>query len=264
MGENAMSKLYASDIENNYQILERCKIGILGVTDDAGISFVAVSLAKALADYGLVPAVVELGKGALYESIGIERRFLGREFYSYFKALHDEEKIRGKTNFDEGINWVLRTPKDAHIALSPHKMLRLISNIAGEVIICDLSGVKIQDDAEDLMTELLKEMDALIAVIDPMPSRMIRGYPHYHLIRRLPGKVIYVINKYNRGINNREMNGFLKVRNPVIIPFVAPEALYEAEYNCSLAYSNSVVKKIIKEPIRELLKRVIPSELIKF
>jgi hypothetical protein len=259
-----MSKLYVTDNENNHQILDRCKIGIIGVTEDAGVSFVAVSLAKAVAEYGLVPAVVELGKGILYESIGIERRFSGRGFFSYFKALHDEEKIRGKVNFDEGINWVLRTPLDAQITLSPHKMLRLISNIAGEVIICDLSGIKLQDNAKDTMMELIKEMDALIAVIDPMPSRMIQGYPHLHVIRRLTGKVVYVINKYNKGINNRDMNGFLKVRNPVIIPFVSPELLYEAEYNCSIGYCNSGVKSLMKEPIRELLKRVIPVELIKF
>lgn len=251
-------------VQESCPLQEKARIGIIGVSDGAGVSFVVLSLAKAICDCGLMPAVLELGKGSFYDAVGIDKRFAGREFFSYHKALKDGERIRNRHNLDEGINWVLRESGENDIRLSTNHMQRLINNVAGDIILCDFSGLRVQGTKEVFAIEILKEMDAVIAVIDPMPSRLIPAYSQLLTIGRELKEVIYVINKNNRGINSNEMMRFLKVKRPVMMPLVPQEELYAAEYSCKIAYGNSAVQKILRNSLREIMKRAIPPEILKF
>lgn len=250
-------------VRESCSIQEKVSVGVIGLSDHAGASFLVLNLAKAISDCGLIPAVVELGKGSIYDAIGMEKRFTGRQFHAFHKAVLDGEKIRNRHNLDEGINWILQEPQEGYRRLSTGHMQRLINNVIGDVILCDFSGLSLQNSSEVFVMEVLKDMDAVIAVIDPLPSRLIPGCSLLALIGRELRQAIYVINKNNKGIDRYELMRFLKLRKSLLIPIIPQEEIYSAEYRCQIPYCNAAVKKLLKEPFREIIRRIIPPEMLK-
>jgi len=256
-------KICRQEEEGRYPKIEKCRIGIIGLTEGAGASFVTLALAKAISGYGLVPAVVELGKGGIYESLGMAERFAGREFFSFHQALHENRKIRNRSNFDEGINWALRGPGEDHIDLGATKMMRLMDNIQGEAVLCDFSGLDIDSVHSTLMKELLTDMESLVLVIDPLPSKLMKGYSTLARLSRISDSLTVVVNKYNRGVNRAEMLKLLKVRKPLYLPYVAPEEIYEAEYRCRIVSGSGPAGKLLNGPVKDLLKRAVPPDILR-
>ena len=70
-----------------------------------GNRILVASLAKALVDQGYFPAVLELGKGGLFDSLGMDKLFAGRIF-SFHNAAANDRSIRGRRNELGGINWL--------------------------------------------------------------------------------------------------------------------------------------------------------------
>jgi hypothetical protein len=233
-----------------YEAMEKLKVGIIGISAGAGTGFLTGCLARYLANTGKhSPAVVELGKGSLFDSFGMDMRFAGRQYFSFYRALSENKKMRGMRNMDEGINWILKSDEERNIKLSFEQKLRLISHTVGDVILCDLSG---EAEPED---ELLMSMDQIIVLIDPLPSKMLEGYQvlcNLKFLETERGDMIYVINKMNRGVNRRQLLHFLKIKKPVFLPLVNPECIYTAEYNCKIPYTVSEVKHALQSPLGEI------------
>jgi hypothetical protein len=238
----------------NCHSLDKSRIGFIGISGGAGTTFLTVCLARFLANTRkLDPAVVELGKGSIYDSIGMDKHFAGRDFFGFFKALEEGKSIRGRKNMDEGINWIIRSPEELPLFLSYEQKLRLINSVAGNVILYDFSG------CDKDYQSFLELMDQIIVIIDPLPSKMLEGYQTLCRLKAFEisgGEVIYTVNKHNKGINQREMHDFLKIRNPYIIPMVSMENIYTAEYTCKIPYSLGEVKSILYEPIRKIAEQL--------
>lgn len=246
---------------------EKLKIGILGISTGAGASFMTMSLAKALSNMkrGMV-TVVELGGASIYDSMGMDKRFAGRNFFCFYDAVEKGESIKGKSNMDEGINWVLRVPGEKNSEYNLAYKLRIINNAVGDFILCDFSGEPIfmegakKEDGENwkALKLLLDDMDHLIIIVDPMPSKMMSGYKILQRLRandiHLP--VTYVINKNNAGVNKKEMTEFLRIRRFTSVPYVDPEGVYQAEYTCKSPYSVEDVQKKISEPLEQIIATI--------
>lgn len=236
--------------QEQYEKMDRLKIGLIGISAGAGASFLAGCLARYLANTGKhSPSVAELGKGCLFDSYGMDKRFAGRQFFHFYQALHENKRIRGMRNQDEGINWILQSPEERGIRLSFEQKLRLVNHAVGDVVLCDLSGNPDPD------YELLQSMDRILAVIDPMPSKMLGGYEMLTKLKLLEteqNEMIYVINKMNEGVNRRQMLQFLNIRKPVFLPLINPECIYTAEYNCKIPYTASEAKKALQLPLGEI------------
>jgi hypothetical protein len=235
--------------------MDKLKVGVIGISAGAGVSFLTGCIARYLANTGLhSPAVIELGGGSLYDSFGMDKRFAGRSWFRFYEALAEGRSIRGVRNIDEGINWILRSPDEGGINLAFEQKIRLISHARGDVILCDLSG----DAKPDF--ELLRSLDQLIAVIDPMPSKMLEGYKTLCNIKMLGTEkegLIIVVNKMNRGVNRRQMLEFLNVKKPVFLPLVNPENIYTAEYNCKIPYTLGEVKNALQDPLGEIAATLV-------
>ena len=234
-----------------YAGMDKLKIGVIGIAGGSGASFLSGCLARYLANTGKhLPTVIELGTGILFDSFGMDRRFAGRPYFQFFKALDENRSIRGERNLDEGINWILITPEEEELSLSFEQKMRLVCNAKGDILICDFSGGVEAD------LQLLQSMDQIIVVIDPLPSRMLKGYDLLCRLKALELKqleMLYVINKFNRGVNRGQMADFLNLKNPVFIPMIHTESIYTAEYNCKIPYTLSEVKKVMKEPMRQIV-----------
>lgn len=236
--------------EEKYPGMDRLKIGILGISAGAGASLLTGCLARYLANTRKhSPAAAELGRGSLFDSYGMDKRFAGRHWFRFYQELSENRSIRGMKNIDEGINWILRSPEEEKNILTFEQKIRLAGQAVGDVILCDLSGEGEPD------YELLKSMDRNIAVIDPLPSRMLEGYQTLCRLKALDleeDNTIFVINKMNRGVNRRQMLDFLKVNKPFFLPLIDAEHIYTAEYNCKIPYTVSEVKRALQEPLGEI------------
>lgn len=247
---------------------ERRKVGVLGMAPGAGATFVSLCLARAMADTkDHNVTVIELNGGSIYDSMALDKRFSGKEFFLFNEAIVKGESIKGQMNFDEGINWAVWPRERIEENFDTIHKLRIINNIYGNMLICDFSGEQwgYDNTSKGSMEKrksnlrLLEDMDHIIFVIDPMPSKMLRGYYLLNDIKSLWEKVpvTYVLNKYNDGINVKDMVDFLKVKKFVSFPAINCEALYKAEYNCKAPYSQREVRSKISEPINALYKNVI-------
>jgi len=240
-----------ASLVEQFPSVDKLKIGIIGVSDHSGASFITGCLARYLANTRKhSPAVIELGSASLFDSYGMDKRFAGRQYFRFYHALEINKSIRGMRNLDEGVNWILRSPEEIKIKLTYEQKLRLTNHAKGDVLLCDLSG-EINPDLG-----LLQNMDQVLAVIDPLPSKMLKGHELLRTLKELysdRGDVIYVINRYNRGVNKRQMLGFLNVKKPVVVPLINPEIIYTAEYNCKIPYTLGEVKNILREPLTEIV-----------
>ena len=243
-------------------VIEKQKIGVMGMSRCAGATLVATSLARMLSSVeSRKVTFLEIcdlfeGKDALlYDAIGIEKRFRTREFTGFYSDVKHGESIRGKSNSDEGINWGLITPEDVKEAQnpSPIEIVRLINNIHGDLIICDISSCKNSVD-------YLLDMDVVIFVIDPLPSHMIAGYPLLREVKRLEykgKKTVWLINKFNSGVNKRDYLNFLKLKKFYKIPSIPAENFYSAEFNCKIPYE----VRDIQDGVKAVLEKIIKNEM---
>ncbi|NLY71293.1 MAG: hypothetical protein GX076_06410 [Clostridiales bacterium] len=232
--------------------LDRLKIGILGLSQIAGTAFLAATLAKALSDQGYSPAVLELGRGGLFDSLGMDKLFVGGDFFYFHNAVANDRSIRGRRNELGGINWALIPSEESSTNLDLYKKIRLLNNLVGDVIISRMAGLK----GEELW-KLTWEMDKIIVVIDPLPSKMLEGYELLCELKLSELPLIYVVNKYNKGVNRRQLLSYLKLKNLKYIPMIDYKAIYGAEYTCRTPYDIPEVKKVLMRPLSELINEII-------
>jgi Flp pilus assembly CpaE family ATPase len=251
---NKLHRILSRESEpiEDYHATGKLNIGILSMSRGGGASFLTTSLARFLANTREhFPTVIELGGDSIYDSIGMDKRFAGREFFNFYEALEQGGGIRGKKNMDEGINWILRV-SGHKIHLEHEQKLRLIHGAPGDIVLCDLSGCE-----EEELT-LIQHMDQIIFVIDPLPSGILKGYDLFQRLNTMmkDEKIIYVINKFNKGVNRRELQGFLQIKKPIFMPMVNYQSIYTAEYLCKIPYSMDDIRSTIKDQLALIVDRL--------
>jgi len=178
--------------------------------------------------------------GMPYDKIGIDRRFAGRDFISFYRLAAENKPLHGVRNIDGGVGWALRVPGDPEPAPDPTTLHRLISNIAGDILICDISaqgilnGTKPRMNREALIA-LLADLDHIVLVFDPLPSRLLASVPAAEACRAAAAAGVpstYVFNKLNEGVNLREALRFTGIKDFLPFPAIPAEAVYRAEYAC--------------------------------
>ena len=99
-------------------------------------------------------------------------------------------------------------------------------------------------------------MDRVIAVLDPLPSKMLASA---EILSRLRGSFLpveYVINRWNVGVDKREALSFFQLRDPVILPALDAADIYAAEYGCRSVWSYPSVRRKTEKPLTLLCRRL--------
>jgi len=178
--------------------------------------------------------------GKPYDKIGIDRRFAGRDFISFYRLAAEFKPLHSVRNIDGGVGWALRVPGDPVPTPDPTALHRLISNIAGDILICDISAQGILNGTKpymnrDALIALLADLDHIVLVFDPLPSRLLASVPAAEACRAAAAAGVpatYVINKLNSGVNLREALRFTGIKEYLPFPAIPAEAVYSAEYAC--------------------------------
>lgn len=129
----------------------------------------------------------------------------------------------------------------------------------GLVTICDFSGI----DGRKEWREQLKEMNKIVLVIDPLPSKIVKGFELYRKIKASGIEVVPIINKMQREVRLQEIKEVFQSKDIFEIPFVMWEYIYTAEKKAILAADIGFVQRQIKAPMERLLKNLLPKEILK-
>lgn len=240
---------------------DKIKIGVAGISPSSGVSVLSVSFAcYASAVSKKTVSVVEMLGASIYNSLGMDKRFAGREFWTLDQLRKVENGRKIQSNVDEGINWMLRDPMESPNAPlfmqeeSTEYQVSLIHKMKGDLVLYDLSGGGAHDASR--IFRMMQEMDHCVVVIDPLPSKMLQSRRILHEIQLSKLSVSYIINKMNRGVEKKEMIDFLRINHPTYVPLLDQEGLYEAEYRCKNPYVIPSVKKLLKEPFEKLWNQI--------
>jgi len=229
----------------------RTKLGFVGLSAGAGattLAFAAAEYLTALLKKRALVTLLELdpGTGAPagwpYDKTGIDRRFAGRDFVSLYRLAAEGKPLQGVLNIDGGSGFALRVPWENGPGASVPALLRLMNNVAGDVIVCDISAHRFSGDS---FLTLLADFDRIICVFDPLPSHLLASVHAAEVCRAAEAsgvKTTYVFNKLNPGVNLREATRFTGVRDYIPFPAIPAEAVYAAEYACRSLASEPEIK----------------------
>ena len=199
------------------------RTAVAGITAGCGTSFIAGSIAWFKSLKGGC-TLAELGTPYFCSALNTERRFEGRGFEYFEDALAARRTLCAVKNPYHSLDLFLRRP-DAEGFPSPMCACKM----PGEQVVFDLSGAP-----DSLLDEVLPEMDRIILVLDPLPTKLLGGAEKLERLRMQYPDAQLVVNKLNRGVNRSELQRFLGTDSYIAVQHLAPELVYKAEYNCML------------------------------
>ena len=205
-------------------VVSGVRTAVVPASPGAGASFVCGKLAS---EAKKPKAVVELGSSGFYLSLNLQKRFSGKLF-SFYEELMQGCSVKDISNPYSGINWLVRKPGKQE-PLSESALLRICSNAPEGNVFFDFSGLD-----EDRIFMLLPEMDRVILVIDPLPSKLIASASFIENLSLICPQREIIVNKMNKGVFRKELEKFLGKCEYTEIPFIDPSIVYKAEYNCIL------------------------------
>ena len=220
----------------------RDKYAILGLGPETGVTTIGTILARMASKRtkGLVQYLElrdnSLEKPLIFDAYGMDQRFNGREFIDFYERVKKGENISKLINREEGMGWVLtlNPRKKKANPLTIVEKLHLIHNLTSDLLFCDISYKQNSEGNYEELSLLLREMTRVILIIDPMPAKLLSSVKTLSLIKSLEEKgkeVYYFINKFNAGVNKRELFDYLKIKADLIIPQIPLEEFYKIQYN---------------------------------
>jgi len=246
------------------------RIGIVPVSEGAGAGFVTVMLATELAALrgfggnsscsGAGITVVELGRGNLFEQLCADRWFRVRQMVSYWNCLHGEGQVERILNPRCGVNWLLRTPMDQLCGMegkNPEELergraVKLLYSLPGDVAFVDFSSV----NEADLMY-LLEDMDQVVAVMDPMPSKILGGYERLYRLKLWNKPVTWVVNRWDPRIDGKDLKKVLgNERKWIALPEIPRGLIYQSEYAGWGIAEHQQIRRLIAPGAEELIQRL--------
>ncbi len=232
------------------------KIAVTGLCHSAGAGFLTMLLAEEAAAEtagkdGLV-TVLSCADSYLYHALGLKERFSGKAFRSVKSYAGDRNYYDlMKTNTDEGICWLAASGADDWIR-DVHTIQDILQSIPRGYVFCD-AGIPMSLDASAWIRECC---DAVIAVINPLPSALMQSDDVLHSLKACGVPVIYVINRHNEGIDTQSVMDYLSITEAVFLPFADPAETARCEFAQKNPYRSESIRRIVMDPVCRILQQV--------
>ena len=258
-------------IKTVYSNVPQMNICIAGLSRKAGSTFISLNLAKALAEHNFLVAVIEppFGRPYIFDYIGFHQRFQCdmSEINDYLFIgdvfENDHHKIK-KEMIQDDILWLIMNPV--------HDIVyELDDNTMGKIFQASKrSSVNIVDIGNHLNIPLLRNyldyFDRILIIVDPLPPEILQNEDMLTFIQKLKSArypVDFIINKYSREINLKELINYLGFAPLMRMPYIDSGLIYKAVYRCKTPYALRGTKVQLKKEMDLLIKKIIPAGLIK-
>jgi len=158
---------------------------------------------------------------------------------------------------EERISWILPTNGNQE-DLTESQQARLLTIPRGEVCIFDF-------EADYQWNSLLMDMDVIIAVVDPLPSRLIHDKERFRFLKKLEVSgcpVIWMVNRSNDGVSMRQVKGYLKTNQIFTVPAFSPASIYRCEYSCRFPWEDEEIHRKMMEIFTFLFQKLSKYSII--
>lgn len=199
-------------------------IAVINLSKGAGSTFISLNLAYMLKDKKVDVSVVDLPCKDMKDDI----------FYIISESY--DATNRKKSITKNGIKFYVNNNEKV-CNWSKEESIEYISMISkeGNINIYDVGSLELDESIGFLFSIL----DVAIIIIDPIPYQLLQAEERIELIKRLEDKnikIVYVLNKYVKDLNKKDIEKYLNIEISSCVPFISPEILYAAYYSNQTAY----------------------------
>ncbi len=210
-------------------------IAVINLSQGAGATFVSLNLAYVLKNKKIDVSVIEVPHNEMKADILNILNDNSSEYISISEIISLNIEHRKEAFIKNGIKFYINNKKICN--WSNENSMEYISAINKE------STINIYDVGSRRLDEsiafLFNIIDVAVIVIDPMPYKLLQSEERLKTVKMLEEKnvkIIYVLNKYIKDLNRKDIEKYLQVKISSDIPFISPETLYAAYYSNQTAY----------------------------
>ncbi|QSX04922.1 hypothetical protein JYG23_09480 [Sedimentibacter sp. zth1] len=246
-------------------------IGVVSLSNGAGSTFITMNLACALSERVKV-SVIEypLLKPYIYNYLGLNTLCINGyvDFCSLPHMINNEERITPKYyvhQTNKNIFWIIQDATLDRIENWDSKEMMRLLYLPKE------SSINVIDLGDKLfnssITDILEQFSMIIVIIDPMVPNLLNSITNFEKIKELEKtsktKILYVINKFSKGVNKKELLGFLDITPTCYIPYINSKDIYKAVYEGTIPYNYTSVKSELNGPFSSIIENIISLKMLK-
>jgi hypothetical protein len=201
---------------------------------------------------------------------GLDKRFAGNRFTDFYQLHKAGQPLDRKVNLHKGINWVVwrdslpalesegTVPGSSSAENGSPESLSALGEDIGPLPVGRLAGSFIVADSPPW--EDLKEYDLVLAVMDPLPSRIYAGAAMYQALKEAAGEgmeILWVVNRDNEAVDHGTLGRFLRLKHFFSVPLIQETCFYESQYGCKLPVEVLLPGGKEKEALEALARNVV-------
>src|SRR5450830_840273 len=254
-----------------YKALENKLIVIGGLSKGAGSTFLSVNLAKALTDLKIRTSVIEppLDEPYLFYYLGIDKalsiKCIENNFYSYPHVIDNGQKIiKNMGTIIDDIIWIMPSPFENKIESWDHiKMLMLLDAARRSPINIIDVGTNYEHES---IGSILSGADMFLIAVNPLPAELNKNKGKIERLIKLKKEglpIEFVINYYTPAITKKDLSEYFKTTPLIFIPAVETRYIQEAAHKYKIPITHPQISEILFPPISEIIKNIIPLDILK-
>ncbi len=238
--KNSKPIAVADDIEakviKEYKFIKtKNNIMIINLSPGAGSTFVSLNLAYMLKERKMDVSVIELPhkemKADILNIISSEHE----DYISVAETIKANKGVGSGAYIKNGIKFYVNN--NIVSEWSNDDCIEYLSYVSKDNInIYDIGSQEIDEN----IGFLLNVIDIAIVIVDPAPFEILQTEERIKKLKALEDKninVIYVLNKYIKDLNKKDIERYLQAKITSAIPYLSPETMYAAYYSDQVAYN---------------------------
>ncbi|MHB8276145.1 MAG: hypothetical protein ACYDIA_00620 [Candidatus Humimicrobiaceae bacterium] len=254
-----------------YKALENKLIVIGGLSRGAGSTFLSVNLAKALTDLKIRTSIIEppLDEPYLFYYLGIDKalsiKCMENNFYSYPHAIDNGQKIiKNMGTIIDDIIWIMPSPFENKIESWDHIKMLMLLDVArrSPINIIDV-GTNYEHES---IESILSGADMFLIAVNPLPAELNKNKGKIENLLKLKKEglpIEFVINYHTPAITKRALSEYFKTTPVIYIPVVETRYIQECAYKYKIPITHPQVSEKLFAPISEIIKNIIPLDILK-
>ncbi len=210
-------------------------IMVVNLSPGAGSTFVSLNLAYMLKERKMDVSVIELPHKEMKADI---LNIISSEHDSYIsvaEAIKGNKGVGNGAYIKNGIKFYVNNNSISE--WSNDDSIEYLSHVSKDNInIYDIGSQEIDEN----IGFLLNIIDVAIVIVDPAPYEILQTEERIKKLNALKDKninVIYVLNKYIKDLNKKDIEKYLQAKITSAIPYLSPETMYAAYYSNQVAYN---------------------------
>jgi len=254
--KNFVERLFSREKKVKY--VGKKNIAVVSASPGAGATFIAVSLADIICKDAAVTYIeFPLNDTYMYYYLGYD--LANYKFENIYKKIREDEyDTRDNIKFTKmhNISWIINTPDYKVNDWKSEDMFKLMySKKDSDINILDVGYNMFQKSFLDIADQFYM----IIVVVDSLIPNIFCDIQYLNMIkqqRKRYSNIKFVLNKYNTGVDDKQLKECIGVKPDVFIDSIEYKYLCDAVYNFKLATSHKLVRNSMEKSLKPVIKDI--------